>query len=353
MPTVDQNLKGTTGGRHPVPAGEVEGSEPAAGSFRTWFAEHRRDDVYFVLGVQGSGTNLVARVLQSVFEFSAVLDGSLIFDAAVRVERRPRREIVQREFEYVRNRLFPSDLRRRFAWKHHHHRNAGFVEMDRHFDPSLIANGGDFARFFYTYQAWKLGRRHMLVKSDDLWQNIESLGLLFPRRKVIFLVRDPRDNALSISHKNFGPCDLFQAARYTERQLRLYSREAARRPQDAISVKYETLLDEPISFVQEFAARFGFDVPMEAVDMLERLHIRSDNSQKWRRLSSRDLSACDWVFRRHLQDFGYPMSGHVPEPPSLPGRFGRRVNDLLRRVPQKVGRVVRSLTDSTPGVVPR
>lgn len=184
----------------------------------------------------------------------------------------------------------------------------------------------------------------MLVKSDDLWQNVDSVKALFPQRKCVLLVRDPRDNALSISHKDFGPRDVYMAARFTNRQMDVYRREAERRPEDGITVQYETLLDDPMSFARAFAAKFGFAVPSDAAERLDRLRIRSDNSQKWRRLSTRDLAACEWVLERHLRDFGYPLSGRPLAQPSLIERIMHRLVDDVRRVPQKLGREVRSLS---------
>lgn len=318
--------------------------------YHTWFAEHGQNNVYFVLGVQGSGTNLVVRVLQSTFGFSAVLDNSLIFDAAVRVEQRPTKKVVIREFSYVVNNLFPNSLRRRVAWKHYHHRSAGFAGIDQHFDPSMIECGADFARFFYGYHAWTLGCRHMLVKSDDLWQNIEYLNALFPDRRCVLLIRDPRDNALSVSRKEFGPCDLFRAAQYTDRQLRIYRHEAACRSAETLPVKYEMLLGDPIRFVSAFAAQFGFCVPEDVEERLEQLKIRSDNSQKWRKLSPTDLAACEWVLQPHLQDLDYPLSGHLPARPPLVERVRRFCIDLKRRASQKGGRIVESLKDASAGV---
>lgn len=322
----------------------IEGPVAAVEPFHDWLVDHQHDDVYFILGAQGSGTNLTARVLQSLFDFSAVLDGSLIFDAAVRVERRPSRDVVLREFRYVTRKLFPGALRRRFAIAHHHHRNSGFVGIERYFEPSTIKSGADFARFFYAYHAWKLGRTNMLIKSDDLWQNIDSLKVLFPRRRCVLLVRDPRDNALSISRKDFGPRDIYMAARLTDFQLKLYRCEADRSLQDSIIVQYETLLDDPMRFACAFAGQFGFTIPPDAADRIERLRIRSENSQKWKCLPSRELAACEWVLEQHLRDYGYPLSGFALKRPSLIERLTHRFVDEARRVPQKLGRHVRSLS---------
>jgi hypothetical protein len=50
------------------------------------FARHVADEpVFVVLGVQGSGTNLLCRVLERAFNFALIEDGSVIFTTAARL----------------------------------------------------------------------------------------------------------------------------------------------------------------------------------------------------------------------------------------------------------------------------
>ncbi|HEX6986720.1 MAG TPA: sulfotransferase [Planctomycetaceae bacterium] len=318
-------------GRTAVPAGAVR-TQP---EFRDEFLASKSRDVFFILGVQGSGTNLTAQLLRSVFGFSTVLDGSLIFRSAVRVHARPRREVVVREFRRVHRHLFPGPVRRRFTLRHYHHRNAGFRGIEEHFDPALIESGSDFARFFYTYHAWRIGTDRQAVKSDDLWQLLDHLGPMFPNRKLIHLVRDPRDNALSVTRKNFGPRDLFVAAKFVARQLDAYRREAARQPEGCVTVTYESLLAEPWVFITEFSERFGFSVPPDAAQAVDSLGIRQDNSRKWERLPKRDLTACEAVLERDLRDFGYGLSQPQVRAVGRAEAAGRHLRDWALRVPQK------------------
>ena len=173
------------------------------------FYEASRDlPVYVLLGVQGSGTNLLRRFLVSAFNFSVLQDHALIFGIASRLGRSAAPNEVANQFAALKAEMFPSRMSQKFRTPKVKPRvSEPFRNVDAVFDPSLIRSSADFARFFYAYRAFSLGTSLMAIKSDDLWEYIDAIDDVIPNRHVILLTRDFRDNLLSVAGKNFGPIE--------------------------------------------------------------------------------------------------------------------------------------------------
>lgn len=304
------------------------------------FAEHRdvlRDQpTYVILGVQGSGTNLISRILSRAFGVSVVRDRSLVLGIAGRLSDQPSQSEVARAMDQVYRSLFPNSFQRRFLARQWFHQSANYSGIEKHLNPSAVTSPAEFADFFYDYHAYVAGRRHKAIKSDDCWQHLDRMSAVLPNRRYIYLVRDPRDNALSIMNKDFGPRTVYTAAQFVKRQLRAYSREVQEYPDHAMTVHYETLLSAPHRFVEEFSEFAGLESSVSSTELPELLRIRSANHSKWKKLSPRDIGTLESQLKNELLEYGYELGTNISTPLQMRQIAGYRAKDILLRFPQRL-----------------
>jgi len=296
--------------------------------------------IYVILGVQGSGTNLLSRFLRSIFRFSVVHDRCLILDAGIRIHRKPTPAQIARQLNTVHRALFPGTLGRRLDMMHFHHQQANYVGIERHLENVPVRSATDFLDFYYGYHAFTNGGSHRAVKSDDLWARMPYAETLFPQRRYILLVRDFRDNAMSIRAKPFGPQNIYAASIYVKDRFQVYRAEAEKHPELSFTTTYETLLTEPKRFVSDFSARFEMEPAADVDRAIEDLAIRSGNRDKWKQLSPRQLAVAEAVLKDELNQFGYETAGDRRQDLTTWQRVRWRAGDYARRVPQKIRWVV-------------
>ena len=289
-----------------------------ANDFHSFRRSLQSQDLFIILGSQGSGTNLLCRILREIFKFSIVQDRSLIIDSAVKIHRKPVKSRIRSEINHVYRSFFPGSIRKRFNLKHYYHQAANYVGIEKYLDNSGITNAREFINFFYDYHAFMVGGKYRAIKSDDISTYFGQLDDdFFPPQKHILLVRDPRDNALSIVNKNFGPCVLYCASLYVKEKLLLHEREMQKKPKSGLVTHYETLLQNPKEFVENFSKQFN----IEPVGDLSELDIRKGNFNKWMRLSEHDLEICETVLKDEILRFGYELKTN--------GNFKFSQKDLL------------------------
>jgi hypothetical protein len=328
--------------------------EAPMSTFSDFVKAVRDDELCIILGCQGSGTNLLSQILRSVFGFSVVHDRSLIFNAAVEIHQRLNAKEISRQRARVHQRLFPGPLRRRFQFdtKHFFHQSKNYTGIHDYYGQVEIDSPKAFADFYYCYHAWRQSRRYRAIKSDDLWERIEYVRQIFPQRRYVLLVRDPRDNALSIINKPFGPRNIYTASLYVRKRLAAYTQEVEAFPDKSLVVTYETLLEHPDQFVADFSTAFNIAPADDFETKLQSLAIRSENSQKWRRLSKQHLALCEDIFHDELERFGYARVTTA----SRSNRKGIghsqfdailwRTRDMCARVPQRIRAIARNIAHS-------
>jgi hypothetical protein len=299
-----------------------------------------REPVYVILGVQGSGTNLLRSILVGTFNFAVIQDQSLIYNAARAVSSSP--AAIQQQFDFICSRLFPSTIGRKL-----HRRiksNASFDGIRSEFETTKIRGAADLARFVYSYAAFSHGTRLVAIKSDDLWETIGDIDTVLPNRRIILLTRDFRDNLLSIVNKDFGPIEPVVAAHYVKQRFSHYEREYARTPErDRIHVRYEDLLEAPDAFASRLADHFELRAAGHTPKPVDLKRIRRSNMKKWGHVDRRELAFCEAILREELDRYGY---GTECPPVAAPEGWTwtkARTLDAIRRVPQKVRRVINRL----------
>jgi hypothetical protein len=310
-------------------------------AFQDYLERTANEPVYIILGVQGSGTNFLGRILKRFFGFSLLRDRSMVFNAAARLGHAPPRHAVEREIRRFLARAFPSVIRRKTG------RVLGdytsFPGIAAELRPELVHNGADFARLIYAYRAFRLGTTRMVVKSDDLWETIDAIDDVLPNRRTILITRDFRDNLVSIGDKAFGPVDPVRAAGYVKRRLGPYAAEFRRAGRQGYHVKFETLVTTPRQFLEQFSEHFKLAPTVDLEAAVQKLKIRPAKTQKWRRLSPRQLALCEGLLQRELLEFGYVPESDAPVVPGTSALVAATARDITRRVPQKIRRLVARL----------
>ena len=303
--------------------------------FEEFYCTARELPIYVILGVQGSGTNLLRSILADAFNFSVVQDQSLVFEAAIKAGSRPSPEAVRRLFAALRERAVPSMITRKT--RRRLKTNGSFAGLEDHFDSAIINSGTDLAYFMYAYSAYSLGTTLMAIKSDDLWQSIQHMDAVLPNRRVVLLTRDFRDNLLSITKKQFGPIHPLVSAEYVRRRFAVYAAEYRRTPAPhRLHVRYEDLLECPDKVIAALREQFQLGGRSDAAPPVDHGRIRRNNRRKWASLSPRQLALCEAVLRDELQAWGYGTECQPVPPPGPAAWLMARGRDAAQRVPQKL-----------------
>jgi len=306
--------------------------------FREYFEASMNDPIYVILGVQGSGTNLLARLLTRLFGFSIMRDRASVFNAAGRLGPAPSPRDVEREIARFRKLVRPSRLRRmtsKYAIRNREPLEGIFSELV----PSAVNSGADFARLIYAYRAYSLGASHAGIKSDDLWENIHLIDHVIPNRRVILLTRDFRDNLVSISGKRFGPIEPLRAAHYVKNQIGIYAREFRRAGESGHHITFEALLNDTRQFAEDLARHFSLKPIVDLDSAIPALQFRPNKIGKWKALSQRELSLCEGVLHAELIEFGYQPTTPAPVLPSAVDMAVATARDTFKRLPQKLRRL--------------
>jgi hypothetical protein len=311
-------------------------------SFVTYLERTRNEPVYVILGVQGSGTNLLGRILRKFYGFSLLRDRAYITNAAGRLGAAPTPAAIRREIRAFEGRAFPSALRRKTA--HIIADYGNFPGVMEELRPDRIRNGADFAHLIQAYRAFSLGTDRMAVKSDDLWMNMPALGVALPNRRTLLITRDFRDNLLSISGKDFGPIEPLRAAQYVKERIGPYAAEYRRAGPDGLHVTFEMLVTDVTALFGRLSTHFGLAPVVDPETAAQRFKARPNKTQKWKGLPKRELALCEGLLYEELVAFGYQPESPGPVLPGSGDVAAATARDLVKRVPQKINRLARRLT---------
>ena len=321
------------------PVGHIAGARSM--QFLDVWPDLREEPTYVVLGVQGSGTNLLCRILHQAFGVSVTRDRSLICSAAARVARNPTRGNVARQMQRVYRSFFPGQVRRRLLSREFHHHSRNYLGVEEAIGKVETDSAASFAEFWYSYHAFSNELSRKGIKSDDIWRHVSDFDAILPNRRLVRLLRDPRDNALSITSKDWGPRNVLCAAKFVADQASIYDHEVASHPEHSLVIKYEHLLMETASFVERFAEQFDA-LPRDGWrDRLQKIGIRSENRQKWRSLPTATLEHLESRLGPLLSGHGYDRATPDGNRPSPMQMVAWRVDDIARRLPQKIAKTWR------------
>ena len=201
---------------------------------------------------------------------------------------------------------------------------------------------GGYARF--------LGKPQAAIWVDHTPENVSyahTLRQLFPQAKFIHIVRDGRGVAASILPLDWGPNSIEKAARWWLRMVSFgLSAETAYGPENVIRVRYEDLVTQPESTLQQLCAFLEVEYQPEMVlasgfkppRYTRRQHTfigrRPDPAvaHRWRdKLSPRDTEIFEYLTRDFLNHLGYELLyGFEAQAPSFWELQKGKVAELFR-----------------------
>ena len=201
---------------------------------------------------------------------------------------------------------------------------------------------------FSAYAA-KLGKPGWADKTPHYVHHVDYLLSIWPEARVVVLVRDGRDVALSLKRLPFGPNNAWAAAQWWARGVRAGRRAAGRHPDRVTLVRYEDVVADPEGEVGRLCAFLGlrFEPAMLDLERVDRSRIVPDQAswfptifdgigsaavERWRReMPPRDQRTFAALAGDELAAHGYePRPSEPVSPPRA--RWLHRHNQVMRNV---------------------
>lgn len=161
-------------------------------------------------------------------------------------------------------------------------------------------------RYVYEKEASAYGKQYVFVKENKVYNFIPYLLVNFPQTKFVYLVRDPRDMALSYRKSANHPGGLLRAAEIWQKEqnefLRLYG--YLHEANSVFLLHYEQLVARPKEKLKALCAFLGLDFSDKMLEFYENEQTRK-NAQKlknWENLQKPVLSKNFNKYRKELTE---------------------------------------------------
>jgi sulfotransferase family protein len=175
------------------------------------------------------------------------------------------------------------------------------------------------------------GKRRFGDKTPAYLHGLDEVLTVWPLARVVVLVRDARDVALSVTALPFGPNNAYAAAQWWARGIRRGLEAELRHPENVLSLRYEDLVAEPEARVQEVCDHLGlgYNSDMLEIERSDPAKIVEDQAAwfaqlstgittagvgKWKtQMPDGDRRIVEAVAGRELRELGYEVEdGAVP-----------------------------------------
>jgi hypothetical protein len=285
--------------------------------------------VPFIVGVPRSGTTLLRLMLDAHPQIAIPSETHFITDVAraFRDERMNPESLT--ELLVAHNR-----------WGDFH---LDADELRARFEQIKPLNAADAVRAFYRLYSEKQGKPRWGDKTPGYVKKLRVIGRLFPEARLIHIIRDGRDVALSVIAMNWGPSDVTRAAQLWDRRIR-DAREVGATLPHYVEIRYEDLVEdtEPVlrqacKYIELDYNPVMLDYHRRAADRLKekardlskpgRVRIQpasarmashalatrppqTDRLARWRtEMSAEDVATYEGIAGELLADLGYDLAG--------------------------------------------
>ncbi len=152
------------------------------------------------------------------------------------------------------------------------------------------------------FYAWGDKTPHYIAEIDVIYS-------LFPNAKFLHIIRDGRDVALSLLERNWGPNNLYSAARYWRKLNEENELIGALQNEGKLySLRYEDLLDETEEHVKNIYSFLNTDISSDSVASLCS-KVKKQNKNKWeKKLTANEIKTFENVASNTLSRLGYKTS---------------------------------------------
>lgn len=220
-----------------------------------------RDTPFFVVGNDRSGTTVLRLVLDRSREAAVPPESMFLLDLAP-VRRRGGLDDPGRAARFVAD-----------VWRHPRVRLWNLPGGP----PPVPAGLGHAAAYRFAVEspfrayAARDGKQRFGDKTPAYVHAVDELVAVWPDARVVVLVRDARDVALSIRRVPFGPNNVYAAARWWARGIRAGLEAERRYPGQVLTVRYEDLVADPEAEVRRVCGHvgLGYNSDMLAIERTE------------------------------------------------------------------------------------
>lgn len=263
----------------------------------------------FLVGFARSGTTWINQILRDYLDVGLVNEGGFIVSLGKKYK--PSEEIVDLE-RFVRELSqanFFRILKRVYGIS---------IDWKRITENPESREYSHLVKLILSEIAEKQEKRFIGSKSPGFGWNMDILLSHFPNCKVIHLIRDGRDCALSHYQLTWGRKNAFVAASRWQRHISLIREGVAKYPVSYIEVRYEDILRDPtheFERLQEFILP-GNEYREVTADIADEFALSvgvadiEEKTNKWKnQMSKRDKKIFETVAGNMLDDMGYEVMG--------------------------------------------
>lgn len=279
----------------------------------------------FLTGFARSGTTWVNRLMQDYFDAGFVNEGQFIVNFGKRIQRYgdlrilPNRERLVRDL--TKDRFF-SILSSNYK-----------VDVDWGRITSRAGSFAEIVKGVLAQIAEQTGKHRIGSKYPVFGRYLGLLNDLFPDCKVIHVIRDGRDCALSHKRVTWGHQNTYSAAVHWRAYI-----QAARRGSEAmrgryLEIRYENLLLEPEATMHalEYFITGGCSYPITQRFVEDKAVRKTERTSRWRTDMPASAQAIfESVAGDALESCGYPLAGLARKPSPI-SRAGYVVHDRATR----------------------
>jgi len=269
-------------------------------------------EIIFIVGCPRSGTTFLAILLREIFDIGFVNELQIIpvfYKKLKRYAPLTEEENLERLIDDITKDSFFSIFRKTYS---------KYVGKPVNITKEDILNllpERSYAGVIYSIlknAAIKIGKNKVGSKNPDSYLDI--INELFPKSKVIHIIRDGRDCALSFYRMRWGHTNAFAAATtwkiHVSRNKYLGNLLFKDR---YIELKYEDLLSNPISQLKRLADFLDLSVDWKNVENLVDSMTIKNNFYKWKKkMTQKDLKIFQAVAGDLLQECGYELAPITP-----------------------------------------
>lgn len=295
----------------------------------------QRPQPFFIVGAQRSGTTMLRLMLNSHPHLAVPFESPFLTDFYGRLDE-------YGDLSIAENRARLLDDIAANPWV-----ERGELIRDR--DAVLarpITTYAELIDAIYAEYARRRDKRRWGDKTPTATSEIDLLRDIFPRGKIIHLVRDGRDVALSLRRVSWGSSHILRVARDWRWRTTLAHKMGKLCGDDFMEIRYEDLVRNPARILQQVC---GFlDEPYDPVMLDYHLDARAEipaSSLQWHKSSIRkpdptkayewkramsvaDRSIFEEIAGDALEMFGYDLEHH---PPTLLSKLRKAYYQLIRR----------------------
>jgi len=261
------------------------------------------DAPIFLTGFARSGTTWANRILRDYFDAGFVNEGQFIVSFGLRIAQygdlcvdgnwnRLLRDLRDDPFFAILGRNYPV----RMDWQR-------IAAAQRTFSALVLDMLGQIAE--------QTGKHRIGSKYPVFGRYLELLNAHFPKCRVVHVIRDGRDCALSHRHMTWGHQNAYAAAVHWREYLDKAQRGSQAMPDRYLEIRYEDLLGNPevtIAALEKFIT--GAPPGLVTERFMRVAKLKPEKIAGWRQaMTPREQAIFEGAAGDVLQRLGYPLTG--------------------------------------------